>query len=342
MEERAEALGESVDRLVTADLAFRGVVHLLYPPARARAGGPLCLSAAERLRRRVQPGDVVLLATGWPDRPWVSERIFETDGPPGAAALGRSLNLALGAVPVVAVEPDLVPGMQRVLRGAGLVSLNPGEARKAATSEHPIHAGAVIPWPTDLSEARGATQGALEELRPAAVIAIEKGGMNGKGRIHTRRGYDVTEPIAKIDPLIKAAREVGIETVGIGDGGNEIGMGSIRDAVRAAIPFGAECACPCRDGIAPAMEVDALVVAAVSNWGAYGIEACLAHLTERTDAMHDEVLEDLALRAAADAGLMDGITGHVEPSADGLRVEAHAAVVALLRSLVIHARGKVW
>jgi hypothetical protein len=252
------------------------------------------------------------------------------------------VNLALGAVPVILVEADLVPGMQRVLQGAGLVSLPPHEATKAARSEHPIHAGAVIPWPADLAEARHDARRILAELSPAAAIAIEKGGMNGKGRIHTRRGFDVTAPIAKIDPLMEAARDAGVETIGIGDGGNEIGMGNIRDAVRATIPFGASCACPCEDGIAPSTEVDALVVASVSNWGAYGVEACLAHLTEQPNSMHDATLEDLALRAAADAGLMDGITGHVEPSADGLRSDVHAALVAMLRSLVLHARGQVW
>lgn len=342
MDERVEALGESVDRLVTADLAFRGVVHVLYPAARQRHGRPLCLNAAELLRSRVRRGDVVLLATGWPDRPWVSSQIFETDGPPGAASLGRCMNLALGAVPVLVVEEDLVPATERVLRGAGLVSLTPEEARRAARSDHPIHAGAVIPWPADLGKAREASARVLGELHPAAVVAIEKGGMNPLGRIHTRKGYDVTGPIAKVDPLIDTAREAGAATVGIGDGGNEVGMGNIRDVVRAKIPFGATCACPCKGGIAPATEVEALVVAAVSNWGAYGVEACLASLAGVPEAMHDGTLETLALEAAAGTGLMDGITGHVEPSADGLRAEVHAALVSMLRSLVQNARTRVW
>lgn len=339
---REEALGESVDRIVTADLAFRGVVHRLYPPARRRAGKPLCLAAAELLRGRIRAGDAVLIATGWPDRPWVSDRIFETDGPPGAAALARCVNLASGAVPVLAVEPDLVPAAERVVRGAGLVALTPQEARKAAQSDHPIHAASVIPWPSDLAEARKSSRQVLDDLRPVAVVAIEKGGMNRHGRIHTRKGHDVTGPIAKVDPLVEMAAARDIATIGIGDGGNEIGMGNIRDDVRRDIPFGGACVCPCRGGIAPETEVDALVVAAVSNWGAYGVEACLASLSNVTDAMHDSTLETLALQAAADAGLMDGITGHVEPSADGLRAEVHASVVSLLHSLVRNARTNVW
>lgn len=342
MEDRTLALGESVDRIVTADLAFRGVVHLLYPPARARAGRPLALAAASLLTERVHPGDMVLLATGWPDRPWVSEGIFETDGPPGAAALGRSMNLALGAVPVLVVERDLVPAAERVLRGAGLVALPPEEARRAATSDHPIHAGSVIPWPSDLGEAQVAARSALRDLSPTAVIAIEKGGMNANGRIHTRRGIDVTGPIAKVDPLLEIARDAGVATVGIGDGGNELGMGNIRDALRLSLPFGSECACPCKGGIVPETEVDALVVAAVSNWGAYGVEACLAYLADKPEAMHDGTLEVLALQAGAEGGLMDGILGYVEPSADGLRADIHAAIVSMLRSLVLNARRQMW
>jgi hypothetical protein len=336
------ALGESVDRLITADLAFRGVIHLLYPPARERQGAPLALAAAELLRDRVGSGDIVLLATGWPDRPWVSERIFETDGPPGAAALGRCLNLSLGAVPVLAVEEGLVRQVEQVVRGAGLVALTPAEARKAAESEHAIHAGAVIPWPADLEAAREKAGETVESLQPTAIIAIEKGSMNAKGRIHTRKGRDVTGPIAKVDPLVEAAAEAGIATIGVGDGGNEVGMGNIRESIRENLAFGEVCSCPCKGGIAPLTEVDVLVATAVSNWGAYGIEACLAFLTETPEAMHDGTLETLALQAAAGAGLMDGITGHVEPSADGLRAEVHAGMVNLLRSLVLNARTNVW
>ncbi len=342
MSERADALGESVDRIITADLAFRGVVHVLYPPARRRAERPLALAAADLLRSRIARGDVAVLATGWPDRPWVSNQIFETDGPPGAAALARCLNIALGAVPVVAVETYLVPAMERVLRGAGLVPLPVAEARKAAQSDHAIHAASVLPWPSNVDEARERSREVLADLHPSAVVAIEKGSMNRLGRIHTRKGHDVTGPIAKVDPLVEAARANDVLTIGIGDGGNEVGMGNIRDDVHRSIPFGDVCACPCQGGIAPEAEVDALVVAAVSNWGAYGVEACLAFLADLPEAMHDATLERLTLEAAADAGLMDGITGHVEPSVDGLRADVHIAVVSLLGALVRNAGRNVW
>jgi thiamine pyrophosphate-dependent acetolactate synthase large subunit-like protein len=71
----------------------------------------------------------------------------------------------------------------------------------------------------------------------------------------------------------------GVLTVGIGDGGNEIGMGNIYDTVRKVVPYGDQCKCPAKCGIADSTLVDVTVVATVSNWGAYGIEACLAALS---------------------------------------------------------------
>ena len=50
----------------------------------------------------------------------------------------------------------------------------------------------------------------------------------------------------------------------------------IKDAVRRYVPFGERCQCPCGGGIAPEQPVDALVVASVSNWGAYGIAAAVS------------------------------------------------------------------
>src|SRR5438132_12887934 len=75
------------------------------------------------------------------------------------------------------------------------------------------------------------------------------------------------QPTRRVPWLGGVARPV---TVGIGDGGNEIGMGSVRariarlDALRARI--------------ATVVPVDHLVVAGVSNWGGSGSVAALARL----------------------------------------------------------------
>lgn len=70
--------------------------------------------------------------------------------------------------------------------------------------------------------------------------------------------------------LFEAARQRGVLTIGVGDPGNEIGMGAIADTVKRLLPYGAECQCSCAGGVADATEVDVVVPGTCSNWGAYG------------------------------------------------------------------------
>lgn len=114
-------------------------------------------------------------------------------------------------------------------------------------------------------------------------------------------------------------------------------MGRIKETVRREIPYGDRCQCPCGQGIAPEQPVDALVVAAVSNWGAYAVAAALATLKEQ-HWPHDPASERRILEATAAAGLCDGPTGWVGPTVDGMPLEVHQAVVALLDETVRKAR----
>ena len=68
----------------------------------------------------------------------------------------------------------------------------------------------------------------------------------------------------------------------------------------------------------PHQATDVVVAATVSNWGAYGIAAALAVLLQRPDVLHTPQMEEDILRACAREGLIDGVSGQVAPSADGL------------------------
>lgn len=58
-------------------------------------------------------------------------------------------------------------------------------------------------------------------------------------------------------------------TIGIGDGGNEVGMGKVYDRiVNSTVPNGSTIACT--------VAADHLLVCAVSNWGGYALAAALA------------------------------------------------------------------
>src|SRR5438874_2583567 len=85
-----------------------------------------------------------------------------------------------------------------------------------------------------------------------------------RDRCHTMRGIDVTDTVSPAHWLFEDKRRP--VTIGIGDGGNEIGMGKIGwEVVSRNIPRGGLIACR--------VPVDHLVVAGVSNWGAYALAA---------------------------------------------------------------------
>ena len=107
-----------------------------------------------------------------------------------------------------------------------------------------------------------------------------------------------------------------MKTIGIGDGGNEIGMGSIpwEDLVRR---LDGDCATriPCRT---PA---DWTIVAGTSNWGACALAAAVALLRGCPEALRDcdarrhrHVLEKMI----ADGPAVDGVTGQRRATVDGL------------------------
>jgi hypothetical protein len=72
----------------------------------------------------------------------------------------------------------------------------------------------------------------------------------------------------------------------------------------------------------------------VSNWGAYGLAAALALLLDKPDVLHSVAMEEEILRAAAAAGFIDGVSGYVGPSADGLPLHVHQALMRCLRIFV--------
>ena len=132
----------------------------------------------------------------------------------------------------------------------------------------------------------------LDDLDPVAIIAVEKTGPNDLGVVHSATG-EAKIGNARIDHLFRLGRERGALTIGIGDWGNEIGMGNVKDVVKAAQPYGTTCLCPCGGGVADATETDVLVAAAIANWGAYAVAAMLAILVGNPKVFHDADLERL-------------------------------------------------
>jgi len=86
--------------------------------------------------------------------------------------------------------------------------------------------------------------------------------------------------------------------------------------------------------MASSSEVDILVMAAVSNWGAYGINALLAYLIGNIDLIHSERMEEKMLEVCVRTGCVDGDLDVPSPSVDGILLESQKAIITLLRETV--------
>ncbi len=168
----------------------------------------------------------------------------------------------------------------------------------------------------DLPSAQGEARDQLQRLQPEAIVSIERPGLAADGRYYNMRGEDITEHCSFFDPFMEAAD---CPTIAIGDGGNEIGMGNIAPAIAAL------------DIRASATRCDELLVADVSNWGAYGLIALLG-CWSGTDLL--AALSPLALLDyLSGKGSVDGVTRENTPTEDGLEATAGLEVIRDLRRL---------
>lgn len=318
-------IAENLDRLITIDITGRGVVDPLYRAARAAQGEPLTWLAAKALYERVAPNDTVVIATGMPVGPL---QTGEQDGPVGAATLARSLVLGLKARPLILTEPTNVEIITAAVRSAGLF-VYPWEQ----ALQHPT-AACVMAFPVGPDAAGRAADELLATVQPKALLSIERAGANEYGEYHAALGRSLTQWCAKVDVLFARARAAGIFTVGVGDGGNELGCGLIRDAVLDAVPNGRQCQCPCGGSVVPAFIPDVLIIAAISNWGTYAVEACLATLTGRREVLHDREIDLRVHIACAAAGAHNDGPLLLDPGTDAVAAPIHGHVLELMALLV--------
>lgn len=157
------------------------------------------------------------------------------------------------------------------------------------------------------------------------VIFIERVGPALDGIPRNMRGMDILEWTA---PLSRLAT-LGLHTIGIGDGGNEIGMGRIaRFAIEGAVVDGTHIAC--------SVATRELIVAGTSNWGGHALVCAMYALGCRSlEAMLDETWHRDQLARIAAAGGLDGVTLRNTPTVDGLNEEHYYAQI---RAMSHHAR----
>jgi hypothetical protein len=327
-------IAEVVDHLITTQFYSAGggshfqarpVIQDLYEAARENHREPLTYLAAMNLLERIKENDRVIILTGFIVAPTMRP---ESDGPVGAASLARALDLTFGATPVIVTEKENIEKFSALCQASGLQV----DALEMATA-YPRKV-AILPFPLSIDRAKKAAADMLDRLSPSAIICIERPSSNEKGVYHNGFGFDVSCLVAKTDYLIEEAAKRNILTIGIGDGGNEVGMGCISEKVKEVIPTGAKCGCPCGSGITAVVKTDILVVATIANWGSYGIETCLAAAMNAPHILHSEETERKILEAASLAGIVDPALGTSERTVDGTPQEVSISIVNLMRQIL--------
>jgi hypothetical protein len=252
----------------------------------------------------------------------------ETDGPLGALFLARAW-APLGIKVVLVTDSFCYRALEIGLAMSGL-----RKSVMLAVLPSPDQAGAMSVgdyWQWFADRAGALTHLiALERVGPSHTLDSQPSGAfldevpaEHHDRYHSMRGLDITERMSPAHRLFETARQEKLTTIGIGDGGNEIGMGKIPwEVIRRNIPRGGLVACR--------VPTDYLIVSGISNWGAYALAAGFAHLRGQPlpPEMFDPRAEGELLQVLVErGGLVDGVTGAPEAIVDGLSWEQYGEVM---------------
>ena len=203
----------------------------------------------------------------------------ETDGPPGAAVLARAL-MRLGK------SVGLVTDRRNISSLNACCSVL-GEFRLVAIDEPAV------------------------EISSDLLIFVERPGRASDGRYYNMRGKDISSVIAPLDRYADMALSDGRYVIGIGDGGNEAGMGLLNKELIQLMPE-----------YAPYLsQVSATVClpSDTSNWGAYALSAALSRHSKLWLGVEPDE-EAAMLSALSVAGAVDGVSGRSGLSVDGFPI----------------------
>ncbi len=240
------------------------------------------------------PGKV-LVATGFYI---LSGKAPETDGPPGAAAIAGALK-SLGYTVAYVTDEFSVKAVKACAGRDEVVVFPVTGHRESAEFGHRL----------------------IEQHNPSLLIAIERAGLTGDGTYRNMRGLDISPYNAKIDHLFDQHPV----SVGIGDGGNEIGMGNLAKVITTAhekLPKS-----PC------VTTTTKLIAASCSNWGGYGLVAALS-IIKKKNLLPSVEQEMEWVRACVRAGAVDGFTGERKEFVDGRSLEDNAVCLRDLHALL--------
>lgn len=214
----------------------------------------------------------------------------ETDGPAGTVVVAEVLS-KMGFKPIIVTESAYAKLFE--IRGFEVV---------------PIEVGDETAYCRQL----------IMRYHPVGMISIERCGINNKNDYQNMRGISIREHNAPADILFSIASEYSIKTVAVGDGGNEIGMGVVADIIEKELSL-----IPCK------VPVDFLVIASVSNWGAYGIAAYLSIMVGQLLMPEYSWIASYIEETVA-IGSVDGVTHEQVPHVDGFDESVEQEIVEAL------------
>lgn len=332
---------EELERRVQLDEGKRGIKPLIIP-------GEMLKSAKSLLQAKS-----IVIITGFPclldyDPP------TETDGPLGAAAIARAL-LALGKSVTIATDECNEQVILACFARSGMLTKDYAYSGESLNqSKLKLES---FPGKDDFDEKDMERLFSLHSSVDC-VVAIERAGPAFDGHYRTMRGREMTHLIAPLELLLDKADEdnesisnekdaLSIKlpvSIGIGDGGNEVGMGKIYDEILecGTIPNSKEIACVTAS--------DHLIVSSVSNWAGYGLAAAIAVLSSKSlyneKSWNREIAvkmclpsdeeETEMLKGIVAVGAKDGIGGILKPfGVDGFSLEENLEVLRDLRKIAL-------
>ena len=222
----------------------------------------------------------------------------ETDGPPGAIAIGNALEQI--GYEVVYVTDNYCYQMMKAI-----------STETSRVIEFPIET---------LAASREIASKILETENPDLLISIERCAPATDGLYRNMRDMDITSNTAKIDLLF----EKHYASVGIGDGGNEIGLGNLYSEVEASTEL---------VGFPANTKTTKLIISSVSNWGGYGLVAAISILKGKN--LLPSVEKDTHnIKKIVTLGAVDGFSGDNVEKVDGFTLEENTSFLENLHDFV--------
>jgi hypothetical protein len=246
--------------------------------------------SAEMILENINKGKIII-STGFFE---IIPKTIETDGPPGAFSIGNAIT-ELGGDVIYLIESHTKNFISKDQKTIIFPNTTKEESIKFAKN-------------------------IIEDYKPSALISIERCGITENDRYLNISRQDISNYNAYIDVLFDLHKN----TIGIGDGGNEIGMGNLYEYISSSDKYINE----------PTIsKTKHLIVTTVSNWGGWGLASALSLLSnknlletvkEATDIMQNQL----------DLGAVDGANFKSELSVDGFDWETNKNILLKLHKII--------